>query len=79
MMDDETISRHQPRMVDEPEPFQHEPQHLTAQEQKLFDDLRAGVYGGTRLEQERLSPDSRVFASLDSCINTGQRVNQSHH
>ncbi len=57
MMDEETIQRHQQRMVDEPEPFQQSPQHLTACEQQLFSALRERAYGGSRLEQERLSPD----------------------
>ena len=57
MMDHETLRQHRQRMVTEPEPFPHEPQHLTALERKLFDDLRNRVHGGSRLEQERLSPD----------------------
>ncbi len=57
MMDSETLAQHENRMVVEPEPLQHLPEFLTDAEAQIFSDLKAGKYPGSRLEQERLSPD----------------------
>ncbi len=57
MMDAETLACHKDRMVVEPKPLDLKPEFLTDQEAQLFSDLQAGEYPGSRLEQERLSPD----------------------
>ncbi|WP_089943497.1 DUF3322 domain-containing protein [Candidatus Entotheonella palauensis] len=68
LMDHETLQQHRQRMVTEPEPFPYEPQHLTPLEYQLFCELRDRVHGGSRLEQERLSPDY-VHTCLHRWIN----------
>ncbi|VAW46688.1 FIG005429: hypothetical protein [hydrothermal vent metagenome] len=57
MMDSETLRQHEDRMVIEPEPLEALPKWLTSTETQLFLELKSGAYSGTRLEQERLSPD----------------------
>jgi len=57
MMDSDTLGYHEDRMVVEPEPLGNLPEFLTDAEAKIFSDLKTGHYPGSRLEQERLSPD----------------------
>ncbi len=57
MMDPDTLGQHEDRMAVEPEPLQHLPKFLTDAEAQIFSDLKVGNYLGSRLEQERLSPD----------------------
>lgn len=57
MMDEETLLRHQDRMVVEPEPIRKQPACLTESELQLFNALTNHAYPGSRLEQERLAPD----------------------
>jgi len=57
MMDPDTLNHHEDRMVVEPEPLEHLPKFLTDSEAQIFSDLKTGNYWGSRLEQERLSPD----------------------
>ncbi len=57
MMDPDTLRHHEDRMAVEPEPLQHLPKFLTDAEAQIFSDLKVGNYLGSRLEQERLSPD----------------------
>lgn len=57
MMDADTLTHHEERMVVEPEPLEHLPRFLTDSEALIFSDLKTGNYPGSRLEQERLSPD----------------------
>ena len=57
MMDEATVLQFQNHMVDEPDSIFSEPQHLTADELKLFYDLRALIFKNRRLEQERISVD----------------------
>ncbi len=57
MMDSDTLSQHEDRMVVEPEPLEPLPEFLTDSEAQIFSDLKIGNYSGSRLEQERLSPD----------------------
>lgn len=57
MMDSETLAQHENRMVVEPEPLEYLPEFLTDSEAQIFSDLKTGNYLGSRLEQERLSPD----------------------
>ncbi|NOX08763.1 MAG: hypothetical protein GXP22_04615 [Gammaproteobacteria bacterium] len=57
MMDSDTLGQHEDRMVVEPEPLQYLPEFLTDSEAKIFSNLKNGYYQGSRLEQERLSPD----------------------
>ena len=57
MMDADTLRYHEDRMAVEPEPLEHLPRFLTDSEAQIFSDLKAGNYQGSRLEQERLSPD----------------------
>jgi len=57
LMDRETLLGHRERMVKEPDPYPGLPEYLTETERMLFQEIRDGVYGNTRLEQERLSAD----------------------
>jgi len=57
LMDRDTLLHHRERMVNEPEPYSGQPQYLTEQETRLYQEIRDGVHGNTRLEQERLSVD----------------------
>ncbi|MFT4564585.1 MAG: hypothetical protein ACI9BW_004354 [Gammaproteobacteria bacterium] len=57
MMDRETVLRHQQRLVDERSSYPAIPPYLNENEIHLFMELRDCVYGGSRLEQERLSAD----------------------
>lgn len=57
MMDEATVLQFQNHMVDEPDSIFSEPQYLTADELKLFHDLRAQTFKNRRLEQERISVD----------------------
>lgn len=57
MMEATTVKLHEERMVDEPRPVESIPGFLTQWETQLFADLKADVYKGGRLEQERLSAD----------------------
>ncbi len=58
MMDEMTLKRHLSRMVEEKNPHETLPVHLTETEQQLFFRLRnKGHYQQNRLEQERLAPD----------------------
>lgn len=57
MMDADSISQHEERMVDEPESLERLPELLTDAETQIFSALKTGKYSGSRLEQERLSPD----------------------
>ena len=57
MIDEQTILKFQGRMVDEAQALNQIPPNLTAEEQELFQRLRQGDYGKTRLEQERISAD----------------------
>jgi len=57
MMDADTLGQHEERMVAEPEFLEKRPAFLTDAEAQIFSDLKTGKYPGSRLEQERLSPD----------------------
>jgi len=57
MMDLDVLSRHENRMTIEPESLEQLPKTLTALEVQIFSNLKTGRYLGSRLEQERLSPD----------------------
>ena len=57
LMDRETLLLHRERMVEEPEPYSGLPENLTETECRLYLELRDGVHGNTRLEQERISAD----------------------
>ena len=57
MMDEATVLQFQNHMVDEPDSIFSEPQYLSADELKLFHDLRAQTFKNRRLEQERISVD----------------------
>ena len=57
MMDEATVLQFQNHMVDEPDSIFSEPQYLTADELKLFHNLRAQIFKNRRLEQERISVD----------------------
>ncbi len=57
LMDRETLRLHRDRMVAEPEPYPGLPAHLTEPECRLYLELRDGIHGNTRLEQERISAD----------------------
>ncbi|MFT4924944.1 MAG: hypothetical protein ACI8WB_001034 [Phenylobacterium sp.] len=57
MMDNTTVKLHQQRMVTETKPLDSLPDQLTRAEAKLFYQLTSGHFAGSRLEQERLSPD----------------------
>ncbi len=57
LMDRETLLSHRQRMVEEPDAYSGLPEHLTEAEQRVFQEIREGVHGNTRLEQERLSAD----------------------
>ncbi len=63
LMDRETLLLHQERMVEEPEPYSGSPENLTEAESQLYLELRDGVHGNTRLEQERISAD-HILARL---------------
>ncbi len=57
LMDRETLLSHRKRMVQEPESYPGLPECLTGAEQMVLQEIRDGVHGNTRLEQERLSAD----------------------
>ncbi len=57
MMDEATLRRHLPRMVEEKNPHEPLPPDLSDEEVRLFLSLRDGDFGKNRLEQERLAPD----------------------
>ncbi|MDX1655457.1 MAG: DUF3322 domain-containing protein [Candidatus Competibacteraceae bacterium] len=57
LMDRETVSLHRPLMVREERSQEVLPEGLTDEEAALWQELRQGVHGGTRLEQERLAAD----------------------
>jgi len=57
MMDEATLQCHLSRMVEEKNPHESLPPHLTEEETRLFLSLRNGHFGKNRLEQERLAPD----------------------
>ncbi|WP_432784534.1 hypothetical protein AAEX37_01494 [Oligella sp. MSHR50489EDL] len=57
MMSEREVLRFEDRMVAEPDSVFKEPEYLSGEELKLFLDLRADVYRGRRLEQERLDRD----------------------
>lgn len=65
MMDEQTVLTFQGRMVDEPQSLNQIPPNLTMQEQQLFQRLRQGDYGKTRLEQERVNADYIKKCLLD--------------
>ena len=65
MMDEQTVLTFQGRMVDEPQSLNQIPPNLTMQEQQLFQRLRQGDYGKTRLEQERVNADYIEKCLLD--------------
>lgn len=62
MMNEHTILSYQNRMVDEPLSVWFEPTELKGDERQLFHQLRAGKFGKTRLEQERIAPEHVVEA-----------------
>ncbi|BBI67419.1 hypothetical protein PKHYL_16100 [Psychrobacter sp. KH172YL61] len=68
MMDDQTIKQFINRMVDEPDSINHEPTHLTHDELTLFTELRRGIYGFKRLEQERL-PSEYIKQALEKWLD----------
>lgn len=57
MMDKRTVETFQQRMCQESTSFEKLPTNLNAEEIELFEELNKGIYAGSRLEQERLSPD----------------------
>jgi len=57
LMDHATLLSHRMRMVEEPDPYSGMPECLTEAERMVFQEIRDGVHGNTRLEQERLSAD----------------------
>lgn len=57
MMDQKTLNLHENRMVIEAESVGDLPKFLSETEAQIFSDLKSGHYMGSRLEQERLSPD----------------------
>lgn len=57
LMDRETLSIHRDRMVQEPSPYPDMPEYLSEAELVVFQEIKDGVHGGTRLEQERVSAD----------------------
>ncbi len=67
MMEADVIVRHEDRMVNERESLAHLPKFLTDAEVKMFLNLKAGKYQGSRLEQERLSPDY-IRAKLETWL-----------
>ncbi len=70
MMDAQTLNHHEARMVDEPTSLEKLPGFLTASEAQIFSDLKAGNYSGSRLEQERLSPDY-IRIKLEAWVISG--------
>lgn len=68
LMDRETLLAHQALWVQEPQPWSGAaPEHLTAGERALFDDLAADTWGfHVRLEQERI-PWATVLPVLHAC------------
>jgi hypothetical protein len=71
MMDENTLLRHRERMVDEESPCRRTPLCLNAAELELFERLRNGFYGRTRLEQERIAPDY-AYRQLTDWLETGK-------
>ncbi|MBL1276300.1 MAG: hypothetical protein COB30_009435 [Ectothiorhodospiraceae bacterium] len=57
LMDRETLLSHRQRMVEEPDSYPGLPECLTEAERMVFQEIRDGAHGNTRLEQERLSAD----------------------
>jgi len=68
MMDTETLSQYEGRMVVEPESLDQQPGFLTDSEVQIFSNLKTGYYLGSRLEQERLSPDY-IRIKLEAWVN----------
>jgi len=68
MMDSETLSIHEERMAIEPKPIEGLPEFITEAEEQIFSGLKAGNYRGSRLEQERLSPDY-ISTKLEAWVN----------
>lgn len=76
LMDRETLLLHQERMVEEPGPYPGLPENLTESEHQLYLELRNGVHGNTRLEQERISPDylhGRLSMWLDGVVSAAKQ------
>lgn len=69
MMNEQTLLRFQARMVNEPAGKRLQPEYLTCQEKQLFDLLQAGVFGKTRLEQERLDNDW-ILSALNEWLSS---------
>jgi hypothetical protein len=63
LMDEATLIEHQSRLVDVKEPNPVLPSGLTDSETRLYRDLVDRRYGGTCLEQERISADW-LYAAL---------------
>ncbi len=57
LMDRETLLSHRKRMVEEPDSYSGLLAYLTETERMVFQEIRDGTHGNTRLEQERLSAD----------------------
>ena len=70
MMDSETIHQHEERMVIEPEPLEKRPEFLLDTEVQVFLGLKDRQYLGSRLEQERLSPDY-IYDKLEAWVRAG--------
>jgi len=68
MMDAETLSLHEERMAIESAPMEDLPEFITETEAQIFSGLKAGNYKGSRLEQERLSPDF-ISVRLEAWVN----------
>ena len=70
MMDEQTVTTFEERMVDEPNSVSKTPPALTPEERILFEKLRSDTYQGRRLEQERLSMEYimyRLQEWVESC------------
>lgn len=70
MMDEETLELHEDRMVGERKSVDGIPEFLIDSEVRIFSGLKAGNYFGTRLEQERLSPDY-IRTKLEAWVEAG--------
>lgn len=57
MMNDSTLKQFSMNVVPEKTKVQSVPSNLFPEEESVFQQLRSGVYGGERLEQEKLSYD----------------------
>lgn len=72
MMSEQEVVQFEVRMVGEPDSVPKEPDYLSEAERQLFRKLRADIYQGRRLEQERLDYDYiervvRAWAEGSSC------------